>query len=423
MKNKEIKKKINKSLTNSIPDKFNEILLQCEKKKGKRIMNKKEKIKEKSKRNYIPKVSFALALITLVFGITYFGYNKTYKVESIIELDVNPSIELKINQKDQVIEAVAKNDDAKNVLENMELEKIDIDVALNAIIGSMVTKGYIDDLSNSILLSVENDDVQKSEQLREKLVTKINNILNNDKINGSVLSQNLSSTNNKATTLANDYNISEGKASLILEILESNKLLTEKDLVGLTINELNVLSERNQTTLKTVEKEGNASTKAYIGKTKAKQIALNHAEVSNHENLEIEFDADNGIIVYEVDFNTATMEYEYEINAITGKIIKTEKEKNDEYHSSNTANTNSNTSNSTTNETKSTTKAYIGKTKAKQIALNHAGVSNPKNLEIEFDENDNEYSVEFKYNGYEYEYEINATTGIIKNNHKEKDKY
>lgn len=423
MKNKEIKKKINKSLTNSIPDKFNEILLQCEKKKGKRIMNKKEKIKEKSKRNYIPKVSFALALITLVFGITYFGYNKTYKVESIIELDVNPSIELKINQKDQVIEAVAKNDDAKNVLENMELEKIDIDVALNAIIGSMVTKGYIDDLSNSILLSVENDDVQKSEQLREKLVTKINNILNNDKINGSVLSQNLSSTNNKATTLANDYNISEGKASLILEILESNKLLTEKDLVGLTINELNVLSERNQTTLKTVEKEGNASTKAYIGKTKAKQIALNHAEVSNPENLEIEFDADNGIIVYEVDFNTTTMEYEYEINATTGKIIKTEKEKNDEYHSSNTANTNSNTSNSTTNETKSTTKAYIGKTKAKQIALNHAGVSNPKNLEIEFDADDNEYSVEFKYNGYEYEYEINATTGIIKNNHKEKDKY
>ena len=423
MKNKEIKKKINKSLTNSIPDKFNEILLQCEKKKGKRIMNKKEKIKEKNKRNYIPKVSFALALITLVFGITYFGYNKTYKVESIIELDVNPSIELKINQKDQVIEAVAKNDDAKNVLENMELEKIDIDVALNAIIGSMVTKGYIDDLSNSILLSVENDDVQKSEQLREKLVTKINNILNNDKINGSVLSQNLSSTNNKATTLANDYNISEGKASLILEILESNKLLTEKDLVGLTINELNVLSERNQTTLKTVEKEGNASTKAYIGKTKAKQIALNHAEVSNPENLEIEFDADNGIIVYEVDFNTTTMEYEYEINAITGKIIKTEKEKNDEYHSSNTANTNSNTSNSTTNETKSTTKAYIGKTKAKQIALNHAGVSNPKNLEIEFDADDNEYSVEFKYNGYEYEYEINATTGIIKNNHKEKDKY
>ena len=423
MKNKEIKKKINKSLTNSIPDKFNEILLQCEKKKGKRIMNKKEKIKEKSKRNYIPKVSFALALITLVFGITYFGYNKTYKVESIIELDVNPSIELKINQKDQVIEAVAKNDDAKNVLENMELEKIDIDVALNAIIGSMVTKGYIDDLSNSILLSVENDDVQKSEQLREKLVTKINNILNNDKINGSVLSQNLSSTNNKATTLANDYNISEGKASLILEILESNKLLTEKDLVGLTINELNVLSERNQTTLKTVEKEGNASTKAYIGKTKAKQIALNHAGVSNPENLEIEFDADNGIIVYEVDFNTTTMEYEYEINAITGKIIKTEKEKNDEYHSSNTANTNSNTSNSTTNETKSTTKAYIGKTKAKQIALNHAGVSNPKNLEIEFDADDNEYSVEFKYNGYEYEYEINATTGIIKNNHKEKDKY
>lgn len=434
MKKKQIAEKLTASFNNSIPNKFDDILLKCQKGKGKIVMKevKKDSVKninEKTKLNsFIPKLCLGGLLVFVALCCTYFGYSESYKVDSIIGLDVNPSVELEVNKKEQVVKVLAKNDDAKEVLKDMDLDKADIDVALNAIIGSMVTKGYIDDLSNSILVSVENDDKVEGEKLRQKLVTKINGILGNDHMNGSVLSQSITNVDSKAKALSEKYDISLGKANLILDILSSNKFLTEKDLVGLSINELNVLCESKNNKLQTLKKEGTASTKAYIGKAKAKQIALDHAGVSNPKNVEIDFDADDGLIVYEVDFASSKYEYEYEINAKTGKIVKFDKEKldsddvydNDDYDNDydnddddddrdNYSNTNSSSS---TNQSKT---SFISKTRAKQIALNHAKISNPRDLEIELDREDNKYSVEFIYNDKEYEYEINAKTGAIIN--------
>lgn len=429
MRKKEITDRLQTSLNNSIPNQFDEILLKCQKKKGKIIMNEVKNNKEetkpsKKKTNLIPRLSVAFAVVLVALGITYFGYNASYKVDSIIELDVNPSIELKVNKNEEVIEAIAQNEEAKQILKDMDLEKTDIDVALNAIIGSMVTNGYIDELANSILLTVENDDSAKGEELRQRLVAQINKILGSDQINGSVLSQNLSEADAKAQELAEKYNISLGKANLILDILNSNSLLTEQDLVGLSINELNVLSEEKANNLNTVSKEGTASTKSYIGKTKARQIALNHAGVSNPNYIEVEFDADDGLIIYEVEFNTSSREYEYEIDAKTGDIIYTNYESNDDnynYSSSNNSTSSSNNSSSNSNSSSSnrsstsTSSNYISSSKARQIALNHAGATSntATRIHVELDREDNEYQVEFIYNNREYDYEINATTGKI----------
>ena len=429
MRKKEITDRLQTSLNNSVPNQFDEILLKCQKKKGKIIMNEVKNNKEetkpsKKKTNLIPRLSVAFAVVLVALGITYFGYNASYKVDSIIELDVNPSIELKVNKNEEVIEAIAQNEEAKQILKDMDLEKTDIDVALNAIIGSMVTNGYIDELANSILLTVENDDSAKGEELRQRLVAQINKILGSDQINGSVLSQNLSEADAKAQELAEKYNISLGKANLILDILNSNSLLTEQDLVGLSINELNVLSEEKANNLNTVSKEGTASTKSYIGKTKAKQIALDHAGVSNPYYTEVEFDADDGVIVYEVEFDTSSREYEYEIDAKTGDIIYTNYEPNDDnynYSSSNNSTSSSNNSSSNSNSSSSnrsstsTSSNYISSSKARQIALNHAGATSntATRIHVELDREDNEYQVEFIYNNREYDYEINATTGKI----------
>ena len=62
----------------------------------------------------------------------------------------------------------------------------------------------------------------------------------------------------------------------------------------------------------------------YIGESKAKQIALAHAGVSEGSirELECELDREDGIMVYEIDFECGNYEYEYEINAATGEIVK-----------------------------------------------------------------------------------------------------
>ena len=57
--------------------------------------------------------------------------------------------------------------------------------------------------------------------------------------------------------------------------------------------------------------------------------------------------------------------------------------------------------------------ASITQEQAKNIALQHAGISSPSYIKAEFDSDDNKYDVEFKSDNTEYEYEINASNGNI----------
>lgn len=63
---------------------------------------------------------------------------------------------------------------------------------------------------------------------------------------------------------------------------------------------------------------------SYIGTDSAETVALNHAGFSETEvsRLKSEFDIDDGIAVYEVEFDKDGREYEYKINAIDGSIIE-----------------------------------------------------------------------------------------------------
>lgn len=63
----------------------------------------------------------------------------------------------------------------------------------------------------------------------------------------------------------------------------------------------------------------------YIGKAKAKEIALADAQLTKSDvrDLECELDKDVGRpAVYEVDFEVGFDDYEYEIDAETGEILK-----------------------------------------------------------------------------------------------------
>ena len=62
--------------------------------------------------------------------------------------------------------------------------------------------------------------------------------------------------------------------------------------------------------------------------------------------------------------------------------------------------------------------SYIGEAKAKEIALNHAGLSSSQVTfawaKLDWDNGRAEYEVEFYANGKEYDYDIDAVTGDIR---------
>ena len=66
-----------------------------------------------------------------------------------------------------------------------------------------------------------------------------------------------------------------------------------------------------------------------ITREAALDIALTAAGLNkeNIRELEIELDTENGITVWEIDFESGNMDYSYDINAETGKIVKSEKDK------------------------------------------------------------------------------------------------
>lgn len=70
------------------------------------------------------------------------------------------------------------------------------------------------------------------------------------------------------------------------------------------------------------------ATEANVTKEEAKAIVLEHAELDASEisRYKIELDKDGRRLVYEVEFDSGRYEYDYEVNAETGKIIKAEKE-------------------------------------------------------------------------------------------------
>ncbi|MCI5843469.1 MAG: PepSY domain-containing protein [Clostridiales bacterium] len=65
-------------------------------------------------------------------------YTQSHLVRSIVSVDVNPSVELKLNAKSRVISAIALNRDGEEILEGLKLKGADADAAINALIGSLL---------------------------------------------------------------------------------------------------------------------------------------------------------------------------------------------------------------------------------------------------------------------------------------------
>ncbi len=69
----------------------------------------------------------------------------------------------------------------------------------------------------------------------------------------------------------------------------------------------------------------------YITQEAAKQAALTHAGVleSDARGMETGFGYEHGIAVYELEWRVGRTEYSYEIDAVTGEVVRYETEYDD----------------------------------------------------------------------------------------------
>ena len=408
MNNKQIRERLSRAAADSTPDVLQNVLLGCEQQKGAVLsMNKKQVEISKSeiikkKRKTWARVSVAMAAV-LAFAIMIpmgIGY---YSVDSVIGIDVNPSIEIKTNSAEKVLSVTSLNDDAAIVLDGMNLKNVDIGVAVNALIGSMLRNGYVDEIKNSILITVENSDAQRGTELQERLSTEVNTLLNANFGSGAVISQ-MVSEDERLRALADQHGISIGKAALVDHLIGQDDRLKAEDIAKLSINEITLLIAARQPDMTGVTVSGQASSNAYIGEEAAKAAALAHAEVDAQSVIysKAKLDYDDGSMVYEIEFNTADAEYEYEIDAVSGTVRSYDKDMG----------------RGTSQQPQDANADYIGEEKAKTIALEHAGLkaADVTFIKAHLDHDDGRavYDVEFYSGNVEYDYEIDAVSGDIR---------
>ena len=323
---------------------------------------------------------------------------------AVVVLDVNPSIQLTINSEERVLSVLAQNSDATHILDGMDLTGVQLNVAVNALIGSLLKNSYISELANSILISVEGKSEQSAALLQQRLTNDINDLLAGFGIDGAILSQTLQQDDDVAR-LAASYGISRGKAALILKLIGQNPSLQTEELAGLTIHALNLLLAEPQT--ETLTLTGSASDSGYIGADAAKAAALAHAGIdeASAARLTVQMDYERGRMVYEVDFDANGLEYEYDIDALTGEVVKYSFEPDDDLPAQSIPNV-------------GTPAADIGREAALAAALRHAGLTQSEVTDVyvkaDTDDGYAVYDVEFLSGGVEYDYEIDAVTGEVR---------
>ena len=327
--NNEIEKRLASALNSAAPDMLDELMAELDlNEKPEPSMREKLADGEQDRykkavvrsRTFRTLMSCAAAFILLVGGVTVWN-NINAKVLAVVDIDVNPSIELSINGKEKVVEATAVNEDGKAILDDMDLKGSDVKTACNAIVGSMLTKGYLNDKSNSILLSVSSGDQAKGQAIEAELSDGINSYIGSSSITPAVLGQYVEDSDD-LKKFATNNGISTGKAQLIRSLLETGGTrMTEDSLLSLSTQELIVLGQERNVDGGTMH--GEAYTGEYIGYESALAAALGHAGLDSSQvsGTEVEMDCENGVIVYEVDFKYGGQEYEYEINASTGEIM------------------------------------------------------------------------------------------------------
>ena len=394
MTNEKMEQRLAAALEKTAPDDVSGVLSRCEARKG-TVINMETK--KTTKRRWTSLIAACLAVMLLGGGLFY---QRANAVASVVSLDVNPSIELKVNRSEKVLVCTPLNEDAKAILADMgngaDLKGAKLDVAVNAIVGSLVRNGYLNSISSAIMISVEDKDTARAEKLQRELTSAVDGVLQTSEAKASVLTQTLTQDAAREQQ-ARENNISTGKAALVNRVLAINPSLKFDALAKLSVEELKDLAEAGAPAMPIGKEAAACAAEQYAGTTALDSVTA-----------EVDPELDESPAHYEVELHTAWGEFEYLVDAYTGKVLSGQK--------------NLLTAASTPSETMKPTAPSgavqdIGHAKAKSIALNHAGVSENEayDMEIELDDEDGTlvYEVEFKSGNMEYDYEINAASGAI----------
>ena len=184
------------------------------------------------KKIIIPIIIF---LLLAIGGLVYYFFFYD-NAKATITLDINPSIEIKIDNEDKVSKVKALNDDARDIVSDEFIGK-SLDDALSLITDNLVNKGYVEDYTVIIMHTEGKID-------NKELEVKMHNSFDKNNIQIDII--NVETITKEDKELAKEYNISPAKASYINSIKEDIKDIPVEEIVNKPVEELKETKESNK---------------------------------------------------------------------------------------------------------------------------------------------------------------------------------
>lgn len=312
-----------------------------------------------------------------------------------VVLDVNPSIELELSDRETVAELIGLNEEGKVIVAASKPSDKSVKETLNALLETLIAQDYLKEEDNVLLLSV---DAKKkdSEALKDNLNETIAVYLSQAQIKATIITQSFKAEQYRHAN-------AKGKAALIDKLTLQDQSLSKEALQDKSIKELMVVTENQAVKLSDVRYRETAQ-QAKIGKEAAitKALAFHHLNKEDVIDLEGDLEREDGIFVWEIEFIHKNYKYETIVHAQNGEILASKRH---------TLPNNGN------NEAKeeliptASQKAAI----AKALAYHHLQENEVTRLDIERERKGNilVWEVEFTAQGYKYETFIAIKTGEI----------
>lgn len=406
MKREDIEKKLDTAVSGMIPEdmfkRISENIVSVDAERIEKGMKKKFNIFSKG---FVGVAAAACVLFAVgVVGVPYYGNN--YVPDSHVDIDVNPGVEIVTNKKNKVLEVQSTNQDGASVIDGMDLKNTELKVAVNALIGSMVQKGYIQNDNTGILVTVRNDNEDRANKVKAEVLNDINTALLTNSVQATVMNQTIKSTVD-AKKFAAENNISIGKAVFVLNLAAKDSSLDAKELAKMKVREIaNLVVQKGIDIRDIVDYDSDDS------------IWENIADAIE----DIDEDArEKGIATSAAVENTtvsATTAAQQTPTQAPAPTQVTETVAPTQAPAPTQPQTEGPTQAAPQPQSAAPTQAAasgISVDRAKQIALSHAGVSGASFKKVKLDKDDGVrvYEIEFKVGNVEYDYDIDASSGAI----------
>ena len=231
-------------------------------------------------------------------------------------MDINPSVEYTIAKSGVVKYVRCLNSDAEKALSDLSLGKQSVETALTRTVAAYEACGYMGNGGATVLISFDSR-LDANTELKASLSAEIRKALKKTDAVGTLVFHSELTENAEAARIADEFNVSLGRADWILSVSDKTGLTTD-EVARMSLDEL--LNFRDASDI------DSASESKFISLEEAKKIALKDAKLDKLT-LKIvftreELSRNQGKPCYILEFYTAKKQYSYKIDAKNGNIIE-----------------------------------------------------------------------------------------------------